>query len=64
MLEQALGNGTDSTHCSGHNIKPAGHQEAFGQCSQAESLDFEWSYVDQGVGFDNLCESLPSWEVL
>lgn len=27
-------------------------------------LIFEWSYVESGVGLDNVCGSLPTWDSL
>jgi len=28
------------------------------------SLNFGWSYVEPGVGLDDPCESLPTWDIL
>ena len=49
---------------SGHSIEPAGVQEAFGQLAQALGLIFGWSYVEPGVGCDDPCGSLPTWNIL
>ena len=41
----------------------AGVQGAFGQHSQALSLNFGWSCVEPEVGLDDLCEFFPAWNI-
>ena len=42
----------------------AGIQEPFGKYPQKCSLNFGWSCVEPGAGLGDLCESLPSWNIL
>jgi len=44
--------------------RAAGVQEAFGQCSQTQVLNFGWSCMDPRVGLDDPCSSLPTWGIL
>ena len=39
-------------------------QRVFGQCSQTHGLIFGWSCVEPGVGFDDLYQCLPTWDIL
>lgn len=41
--------------------KSSGIQEAFGQCSQTQGLNFEWSCVGTQVGRSDLHCYLPTW---
>jgi len=39
-------------------------QEVFGQHYQTEGLDAGWCHVEAGVGLNDPCGSLPTWDVL
>lgn len=39
-------------------------KEAFGQCCHTNGLIIGWSRADLGVGFDDLCRSLPILRIL
>ena len=39
-------------------------KEAFGQCCHTNGLIIGWSRADLGVGFDDLCRSLPIFRIL
>jgi len=49
---------------SGHSTELARFQEAFGQCSEINSLIFGRSCVELGVVLDDLLGLLPTWDIL
>lgn len=49
-------------HSSGHDPRPAKVQGLCGQCFQTWGLNFVWSWVEPGVGFNNPCRFFLMWD--